>query len=211
MTPSAATSDAAPLGVPAPEEADLVARLRRGEDEAFEELVRGHGGRLLAVARRLLGSEDDAQDAVQDAFLSAFRALGGFAEGARLGTWLHRIVVNAALMRLRTRRRKPERLLDDLLPRFAEDGHQAVPAAPWSASAEAQVLSAETRAFVRESIGELPEIYRTVLLLRDIDELDTGTVAELLDVSASVVKTRLHRGRLALRTLLDRRFRGDPR
>jgi DNA-directed RNA polymerase specialized sigma24 family protein len=84
--------------------------LRCGQDKAFERLVREHTGRLLAVARRLLGSEPDAQDAVQEAFLSAFKAIGQFTGAAKLSTWLHRIVVNAALMKLRSRRRKPEGL-----------------------------------------------------------------------------------------------------
>src|SRR5688572_12499994 len=93
---------------PAAEEPDLLERLRSGEEGAYEELVRRYGGRLLAVARRFLPVEEDARDAVQDAFLSAFRGLASFEGQAQLSTWLHRIVVNASLMKLRTRRRKPE-------------------------------------------------------------------------------------------------------
>jgi len=89
-------------------ERDLVSRLRRGDEDAFERLVREHGGRLLAVARRFLREEEEARDAVQECFLSAFRALDRFDQASRLSTWLHRIVINACLMRLRTRRRKPE-------------------------------------------------------------------------------------------------------
>jgi RNA polymerase sigma-70 factor (ECF subfamily) len=110
-------------------EADLVARLRAGSDAAYEELVRAQGARLLAVARRLLRSEEDARDAVQDAFISAFRAIDRFEGGSRLSTWLHRIVVNAALMKLRSQQRKPETSIEDLLPRFLEDGHFAEPPA----------------------------------------------------------------------------------
>ncbi|HTF32220.1 MAG TPA: sigma-70 family RNA polymerase sigma factor [Myxococcota bacterium] len=103
-------------------DAALLARLRSGESAAFEELVRDHGARLLGVAKRLLRHDEDARDAVQDAFFSAFRGLEKFEGEARLSTWLHRIVVNAALMKLRTRRRKPEAPIDDLLPRFLGDG-----------------------------------------------------------------------------------------
>ena len=89
-------------------ERDLLRRLKSGEELAFERLVRDQGGRLLAVARRFLRDEEEARDAVQEGFLSAWRALDRFDQGSRLSTWLHRIVVNACLMRLRTRRRRPE-------------------------------------------------------------------------------------------------------
>ena len=123
-----------PLAAPRPDEASLVERLRNGDEDAFEELVRSQAGRMLAVARRFL-SEEEAQDAVQDAFLNVTKSIGSFRGNARLSTWLHRIVVNASLMRIRTRKRKPEESIEDLLPRFLEDGHQADPAAPWKESA----------------------------------------------------------------------------
>ena len=99
--------------------ADLLGRLRSGDAAAFEELVRSMGPRLLAVTRRLLRNEDDARDAVQDAYLSAFRGLPAFDGNCQLLTWLHRIAVNAALMKLRRSRRRPEARIDDLLPEFA--------------------------------------------------------------------------------------------
>lgn len=190
------------------EQSNLVAGLRAGDAPAFETLVRQYGGRMLAVARRMLGNDDDAQDALQDAFISAFKAIGQFESQSRLGTWLHRIVVNAALMKLRTKRRRPETLIDDLLPKFLADGHQAEPAVDWRLSPDDAMIKAESRTRVRECIEELPEIYRTVLVLRDIEEFDTEATAQLLEITVSVVKTRLHRARLALRTLLDRHFRG---
>ena len=101
---------------PVDDEATLVAQLRAGDEAAFEQVVRSYGGRLLAVARRIVGSEEDARDAVQDAFLNAFRSLDRFEGNAKLSTWLHRIVVNAALMKLRTRKRKPEQSIETLLP-----------------------------------------------------------------------------------------------
>jgi len=190
------------------EEALLLPRLRSGDAHAFEELVRRYMGRLLRVARRLLRSEEDARDAVQDAFVSAFRAIGDFESTARLSTWLHRIVVNACLMKLRTQRRKPEEDIEDYLPRFLEDGHQVEPSVAWGESAQTVMERAETRDLVRAAIEKLPETYRTVLLLRDIEELPTDEVARLLGVTPNAVKIRLHRGRQALRALLDPHMRG---
>jgi RNA polymerase sigma-70 factor (ECF subfamily) len=187
------------------DEAELVAALQAGVDDAFEQLVRRYGGRMLAVARRLVGEDDDARDVVQEAFLSAFRAIDRFEGTARLSTWLHRITVNAALMRLRSRRRRPEKSLDVLLPHFEADGHMTSPGEPWQPLAALE--GAELRTLVRERIDELPESYRTVLLLRDIEELETGEVAVLLGVNTGTVKTRLHRARLALRSLLDPQLR----
>ena len=194
----------------APDEQRLLARLREGEDAAFEELVRTHGGRMLAVARRFLPSEDDARDAVQDAFLNAFRSIDRFEGNARLSTWLHRIVANAALMKLRTRRRKPETPIDDLLPGFLEDGHLEKPAEPWRKLPEDAASQSELRAIVLSAIEQLPEGYRNVLLLRDIEDLDTEETAKLMGLTPNAVKTRLHRARQALRGLLDPSLRGDP-
>jgi RNA polymerase sigma-70 factor (ECF subfamily) len=185
-------------------DAALLERLRRGDDRAFDDLVERYGPRLFAAAKRLLRSDDDARDAVQDAFLSAFRGLAAFNGTAKLSTWLHRIAVNAALMRIRGRKHRAEQSIDDLLPRFEEDGS-------WSDSGQGGALSShevlerrETRALVRACIDRLPETYRTVLLMRDIEDLDTEEVADLLGVTPNAVKIRLHRARQALRALVER-------
>ncbi len=192
------------------DEAAWVSALRAGDEQAFEKLVRADSGRMLAVAQRMLQSESDAQDAVQEAFLSAFRAIDRFQGGSRLSTWLHRIVVNAALMKLRSRQRRPEDPIEELLPKFLEDGHLAQPAVEWKESAQTALERQEVRASVRESIDRLPESYRTVLLLRDIEELDTQETAHLLELSPNAVKIRLHRARQALRGLLDPHLRQAP-
>jgi RNA polymerase sigma-70 factor (ECF subfamily) len=189
------------------EEAELVGRLRAGDDDAYATLVKQQAGRMLAVARRMLGSEEDAQDVVQEAFLSAFKAIDRFEGTSRLSTWLHRIVVNAALMKIRSSKRRPEMPIEELLPTFLEDGHLAVMPAEWKKTAQDVLESKETRAMVRGLIDELPELYRNVLLLRDIEGLDTKETADLLEVSPNAVKIRLHRARLALRTLLDPHMR----
>jgi RNA polymerase sigma-70 factor (ECF subfamily) len=195
-------------GLPA-DQAALLARLRTGDAAAFEELVREYGGRMLAVTRRFLVNEEDSQDAVQEAFLSAFRALDRFEGHSQLGTWLHRIAVNAALMKLRTRKSRPqEQSAEELLPQFQADGHQAMPASGWVGDGLSALENKETRQLVRQSIDRLPENYRTVLLLRDIEEKDTEETAELLGMTPNAVKTRLHRARQALRKLLDPHLRG---
>jgi len=165
--------------------------------------------RLLAVARRLLRNDEDAKDAVQEAFISAFRSLHSFEGNCLLSTWLHRVAVNAALMKLRSRRRKPEESIEALLPAFLEDGHHASHPPEWRDSAEALLARREDRDFIRGCIDELPEMYRTVPILRDIQELDAEEAARILGVSRNLVKVRLHRARQALRGLLEPRFRRD--
>src|SRR5918996_1682169 len=113
----------------------LVEGLKNGQEWAFEALVRVFGSRMLSTARRLVGNEEDARDVVQSAYLSAFRAIGQFEGSAQLSTWLHRIVVNTALMRLRSRKRKPEESIDALLPAFQENGHHVEQFSDWSAPA----------------------------------------------------------------------------
>lgn len=189
-------------------EEQLIEALRRQEDDAYEYLVRAYTGRMLVVAKRFLGQDQDAQDAVQDAFLSAFKAIQDFEGNSKLSTWLHRIVVNACLMKLRTRRRKPEKPVEDLLPQFSSDGHRNKSEPSWAVTFDTAVQSRETRDLVRRNIEELPESYRTVLLLRDIEQLSTEETAARLDLSVPAVKTRLHRARQALKTLLDPHMNG---
>ncbi|MCC7242180.1 MAG: sigma-70 family RNA polymerase sigma factor [Acidobacteria bacterium] len=201
----------APLPTPQPASPDeaLLTALRTRAPGAFEQLVRAHGGRLLAVARRLLGNEEDARDAVQDAFLNAFRSIDRFEGGSLLSTWLHRIVVNVSLMKIRRRKRKPEESLDHLLPTFRDDGHFVDRFDGGSEPADQRLAREEEQAAVRAAIDDLPEHYRTVLLLRDIEGLGTSEVAEQLAITPNAVKLRLHRARQALRTLVAPRL-GRP-
>ncbi len=187
-------------------ESSLLARLRAGENDAYQELLRIHGGRLLAVARRLMRNEEDARDCLQDAFLSAFRAIDRFEGNSKLGTWLHRIVVNACLMRLRSQKRKPEELVDPQLPEFDDYGVRLGPTEMASVSADELLEREEVREQIRRGIDGLPENYRTVLVLRDIEELNTAETAEMLGLTPGAVKVRLHRARLALRSQIGSLF-----
>ncbi len=195
--------------IPTPDdEAHLLVRLRARDEAAFEELVRTHGHRMLSVARRFFADESDAQDALQDAFLNVHRSVSGFSGDSRLGTWLHRIVVNASLMKLRSRRRRPETTMDTSVPEaLMKASHGSRPDAD---GVSLQSMSrAETRARVRECIGRISETYRAVLLLRDIEGMRIEEISRLLDVSSGTVKMRLHRARLALRSLLDPYMKED--
>ena len=191
-------------------EAELVARLRAGDPDAYERLVRRYGPRLLATAKRLMKSEDEAYDVLQEAYVSAFRAIERFDGEAQLSTWLHRIVVNAALMRMRSRRRRPEDSIEDLLPHFDETGHFAEAPSDWGDNAESLLERKEMRVMVRAAIAKLPESYRSVLVLRDIEGLDTEEAADVLGMTPNAVKVRLHRARQALRTLIERESNARP-
>ena len=188
------------------DEPTLVAALREGNEWAFEAMIRTYGGRLLAVARRICGNEEDARDVLQSAYLNAFRSLSSFEGSCQLSTWLHRIVVNAALMRLRSKRRKPEDSIETLLPAFQEDGHHVEQFSEWALPADRLLEREDVRATVRSCIAQLPDSYRQVLMLRDIEELSTDAVATMLKATPTAVKVRLHRARQALSTLLRREF-----
>lgn len=188
-------------------DAVLVAGLQAGDSGAFEKLLREYGPRLLRLARRFLANEEDARDALQDAMVAVYRSIGNFESTSALSTWLHRIVVNSALMKLRSRRRHPEEDIEQYLPTFTSDGHQREPTTPWTESADRVIEREELRASVREAIDKLPDAYRIVLHLRDIEELSTAETAEILGVTKDVVKIRLHRARQALRKLLDQPMR----
>jgi RNA polymerase sigma-70 factor, ECF subfamily len=188
------------------DEKALLAALRAGDESAFETMVRMFGGRLLAVARRFTRNDEDARDVVQSAYLSAFRGLNEFEGACQMSTWLHRIVVNTALMHLRSRRRKPEDSIDVLLPAFQQDGHHVEQFSNWCAPADQLLERKQTRATVRACIQRLPENYREVLILRDIEELSTREAAEALSMTSTAVKVRLHRARRALSTLLRKEY-----
>jgi RNA polymerase sigma-70 factor (ECF subfamily) len=184
----------------------LAEALRNGEPDAAEEFVRRFGARLLATARRFLHRDADAEDAVQEGFLSAIKAIEGFNGYSTLGTWLHRIIVNVCLMKLRDRRRRSEISIEGLLPTFDGTGHHARAVSRWNETPLEQLARDETRMLVRRCIDSLSDDYRAVLFLRDIEQQTTQEAAEILDATPGTIKTRLHRARQALRTLLEPHF-----
>jgi len=190
-------------------EASLVAALMAGDKHAAETLVRTHAPWMVAVAKRVLGDHALAEDCVQEVFINVFRKIKTFEERSSLKSWLHRIVVNQALMKLRTQRNRPETSIDELLPSFDENACRIE--GPWQYLASPdEVFEREDRhAFIHSKIKELPESYRVTLQLRDIEELTTREVAEGLGLSEANVKVRLHRARSALKKLLEPVLKGE--
>jgi RNA polymerase sigma-70 factor (ECF subfamily) len=164
--------------------------------------------RVHRLALGITHNEADAEEVVQDVFLSLFRKIDAFEGRAALGTWIYRITVNAALIKRRGKRAALEVLLEDHLPTFREDGHRegdrAMLLADWSESPEEELLSKEGRAALRRMIASLPDHYRLVLLLRDMEELSNEETAEILGDTVASVKSRLHRARMALREQVTR-------
>lgn len=182
----------------------LVGRLKAGDQEAFARLVEEHGGRVYRVALRLMGNEADAEDVLQETFLSAYKSIDRFEERSSLSTWLYRITTNAALMRLR--RKEPDQVsVDEPLER--DDGEQ-MPRQffDFCCLPEEFLLRDEARDEMTRAINDLPPSLRSVFILRDIEGLSTQEVAETLDLSLSAVKSRLMRARLKLREHLSAYF-----
>jgi RNA polymerase sigma-70 factor (ECF subfamily) len=190
--------------------AELLAALKSGEPGAYEQFVRTHVARVKTVVLRYLRNEEDANDAVQETFLSFFKAIQRFEGKAQLSTWIHRIAVNAALMKLRTLERKEEAALpdelDELLPKFVGFGAHAKPQRSFCEMPEDEIMRQETQSFVRRCIDMLPTMYRTALLLRDIEGYENEELAKHLGITVNAAKIRVHRARQALRTLLEPRF-----
>ena len=163
-----------------------------------DELVRTNIGWMLALAERLLRDRALAEDVVQESFLRVFDGLAGFEGRSSIESWLHRITVNSALSKLRQLKRLAEQSIDEHLPEF--DRLDCRVETPWTrlASVEEIIESDDKRRRVYETIGQLPDAYRVVLQLRDIEEYDTREVATLLGISENNVKVRLHRARAAL-------------
>jgi len=195
-----------------PEDNDeaLFERLRAGDPASLEPLMTRFASRIYRVANRICASSADAEEVVQDVFLTVFQKAGSFEGRAALGTWIYRITVNTSLNKRRGKRGEVEEPLDDLLPTYLPDGHRqgdrSFLLADWSSLPDTTLLSKEGREVVRAAVDRLPHHYRAVLLLRDVEELSSEEVAEILEESVASVKSRLHRARMALREQLTRRY-----
>ena len=202
------------MPVPAVDEDDeaLAARAAAGDEPAFEALVTKYEGRVYRLAFRLTSNEADAKDVLQETFLAAYRGLPAFRGESRFSTWLYRIATNAALMHRRARARRPAESLEAFLPRFDSDGlHAAEPADLLAASRAEERLDRKLLAEkARVGLDRLPEIYRDAFVLRDLEEMPTAEVAELLGVDAAAVRQRVHRARLMLRGYLSDLVGGKP-
>jgi RNA polymerase sigma-70 factor (ECF subfamily) len=186
----------------------LVGRAKAGEASAFEELVSRYERKIFRLTMNITRNREDAEDAMQDAFMKAYSHLDTFQEESRFYTWLVRIAANEALMRLRKRRPnqisldEPVEGEEDFLPQQLKD---------WGPSPEQRYAQTEMRDILRGTIDELPPDFRVVFALRDVEGLSTEETAEAVGISQAAVKSRLLRARLRLRQKLDRHFRQDEK
>ena len=192
------------LSEPPSEELVLVRAAKGGDDGAFNELVRRYDRNVFRIAQHITQNREDAEDVVQDAFLKAYTNLQQFQEQSKFYTWLVRIAVNEALMKLR--RRRPERTVS--LDEDIQVGEDSVPreVADWSPNPEQNYNQAELREILTRTIQGLPPGFRTVFILRDVEGLSTEETADALELSIPAVKSRLLRARLQLRERLNRFF-----
>jgi RNA polymerase sigma-70 factor (ECF subfamily) len=186
----------------------LVERLRQADASVLELLMERYSPRIYRVAFGITRSHAEAEEVVQDVFLTLFRKIDTFEGRAAVGTWLYRVAANAALIKRRGKRVELEVSLEDCLPTFRDDGHRegdrSWVLADWSQTPESALLSGEAREILNRALDRLPEHYRALLVLRDVEELSNEEVAEILGESVSSVKSRLHRARMALREILTK-------
>ncbi|MDC0710591.1 sigma-70 family RNA polymerase sigma factor [Stigmatella sp. ncwal1] len=197
---------------PPQEDRQLLARAQAGDMAAFEALVESHRDKVFGLAMRMTRSEADAAEISQDTFLSAYQHLKEFRGDAAFSSWVYRIAANHALMRLR-HRRVVQAAEDELMgPDFTERGSLTVyPERDWSRDAEEKALDAETGLAIQQATDRLPEGYREVFLLKDVDGLSYEQISELTGDSVPAIKSRLHRARLALREAIDQFYNRDNR
>jgi RNA polymerase sigma-70 factor (ECF subfamily) len=187
-------------------ESDLARRLMAGEREAFDRFIEHFRPKIFQYSWLMCGDREDAEEVAQEALLKVFENLDQLREPDRARAWVFRIAKNVCLMKRRKSVYAPahELSLDEFLPRSEGEGKgRRLQIADWSQVPDSQALRAELSEVLHKAIAELPENYRSVLLLRDVEEFSTDEAANILDVSADVVKTRLHRARLAMRKTPD--------
>lgn len=186
---------------------DLFSAAKSGDYQAFEEIVRRYHDKVYRLAFGMMKSDAEAEEVVQDTFLNVFRHLDSFRADAAPGSWLYRIAANSALMRLRTKRRKPLLSIEDMPPGVDGDARSIWPMGLWGETPDDKLLTKELLARIQDAIARLPEKYRLVLLMRDVEGLDNAEVADTLGLTLPTVKARLHRSRLFVRDEIERYFK----
>ncbi len=195
-------------------EVELARQLIAGEPEAFDRFVEHFRAKIFHYSWLMCGQREDAEEVAQETLLKVFEGFDHLREPERVRPWVFRIAKNACLMKRRKSVFAPSReiSLDDLLPAMDhEGGYGKLQIADWSGLPDRQMLQSEMKHVLDRAIGELPESYRSVMLLRDVEQLSTLETAQILDLTEDVVKTRLHRARLAVRQELDEYLRTDAR
>jgi RNA polymerase sigma-70 factor (ECF subfamily) len=177
-------------------------KLRTAPPLTAEQVFHDHAQRVYNLARRMLRNEADAEDVTQDVLLQVVRKLGTFRGEADFTTWLHRVTVNAALVHRRKHAQRRQREVSDPLHQFLDDGSHAVPVRPWAVEPGKQVLDRELQQYIEKAIAKLPERYGDVYVLADVEGLSNAEIGTILGLSLAAVKSRLHRGRLLMRSAL---------
>jgi RNA polymerase sigma-70 factor (ECF subfamily) len=198
-------TESIPVEVPVDDELELVARARQGDTVAFSALLRRYEGKIFRLAMNITQNREDAEDVLQEAFLKAYEHLDQFLGNSKFYTWIVRIAVNQALMKLRKRRSDRAVSLDEQIDTGEDTVVREI--AAWDPDPEQKYSQEELHSILSGVIDELAPIYRTVFTLRDVDGLSTEETAEALDLSVPAVKSRLLRARLQLRDKLTRFFK----
>jgi RNA polymerase sigma-70 factor (ECF subfamily) len=188
--------------------------LLAGKPGAFDRFVETYRQKLFQYTLLMCGHREDAEEVAQETLLKVFEKLDQLREPEHMKAWVFRIARNTCFMKRRKSVFAPveELSLDELMPRLGEDGNsRRLEIADWSALPEDLAINSQLGAILRRAIEELPEIYRAVILLRDVEELSTEETAQILDVTEETVKTRLHRARLAVRQSLDKYLRTESK
>jgi RNA polymerase sigma-70 factor (ECF subfamily) len=184
----------------------LVDKVKTGDYQAFEALVSRYEGKVYRLSMRMLRNQEDAEDALQEAFLQVYRGLKGFEGRSSFSTWLFRLATNVCLMKIRHRETEPAVLLplEEYLPRHEEGEHPHIQ--DWPDKPEEVLLNKESREKMLEALEKLPAEYRAVFILRDVEGFSNAEAGEALGISVAAVKSRLHRARLTLRGMLSSYF-----
>lgn len=182
-------------------EENLIAQLQAGDERAFEVIFNKYSPKLYNVAQRILGEPADAQEVVQEVFLNVFRKAHTFQGNSQFSTWLYRLTVNEALGKIRKSKNKQKEVgYEEYLPKFQDDGHHKVrPVIDWSDTVEEEYAGQELRQLLSQALNQLKPVDKSVVVLSDVEGMSDREIAEILDLTVSAVKTRLHRARLFLR------------
>jgi RNA polymerase sigma-70 factor (ECF subfamily) len=188
---------------PSPSDLDLVQRIKRGDDQAFREMVDRYHARVYSLSYGVLRNPEDAEEATQDTFLTLYRKIGTFDESKKFFSWFYRVALNSAYSRARRRKPSATVSLEEHLPRFGGDGHEASPAfSAWPSGIENGAIAKDLADKAEGFIAELPNTYRDAIWMVDVEEMKPADVAETLEISLPALKSRLHRARLYVRQRL---------
>jgi RNA polymerase sigma-70 factor (ECF subfamily) len=185
---------------------ELIRRIKAGDHQAFETLFTRHLPRVYRQAIRLVGNEAEAEEVAQDVFVAVYKKAHTFRGQAAFSTWLYRLTANAAITRLRKRKRSKETTLDEYLPKFRDDGEHLEPVVDWSQDVDSAVARAEVQRLIQQALDELPPLDKAAVVLSDQEELSNRDIAKALGLTVPAVKARLHRSRLILRGRLAAYF-----